>query len=67
MGACFAVRICWLMKLGKAGTVGVIWIAETVDECADEHFHNSVDVNCRNLGLHVLQEVGADHLAKLSH
>eukprot|EP00965_Chrysotila_dentata_P106283 3510101-Pleurochrysis_carterae.AAC.1 len=54
------------MKLGKASTVGVIRIAETVDEHAHEHFHSSVDVNCRNIGLHVLQEVGADHLAELS-
>eukprot|EP00965_Chrysotila_dentata_P181689 5998202-Pleurochrysis_carterae.AAC.1 len=61
------MRICRLMQLGKASTVGVIRVAETVNERTHELFHGSVDVNCRNLSLHILQKVGADHFTELGH
>eukprot|EP00965_Chrysotila_dentata_P236790 6201532-Pleurochrysis_carterae.AAC.1 len=56
VSACLAMRVCRLVQLGKASTVGVIHVAETIDERAHKHVHGSVDIDCRNLSLHVLQK-----------
>eukprot|EP00965_Chrysotila_dentata_P103123 3404531-Pleurochrysis_carterae.AAC.8 len=59
------MRVCWLMQLRKAITVGVVWIAESVHEHAHKCIHGPAHVQCRNVGFHVLQKIGADQLAQM--
>eukprot|EP00965_Chrysotila_dentata_P034881 1161233-Pleurochrysis_carterae.AAC.1 len=59
------MRICWLVQMRKASTVGVICIAKSAHEHAHEYLHGPALVQCRNVRFHVLQKIGADQLTQM--
>eukprot|EP00965_Chrysotila_dentata_P260643 6213985-Pleurochrysis_carterae.AAC.1 len=65
MSARLPMRGSSLWQLRKASTVGVIWIAEAVHERAHQYLHGHVNIQRRDVRLHVLQKVGADQLTQM--
>eukprot|EP00965_Chrysotila_dentata_P035840 1192708-Pleurochrysis_carterae.AAC.1 len=55
------------MKLRKASTIGVIWVAETINEQAHQYLNGPAHVQCQDIGFHVLQKVGADQFTQMRH
>eukprot|EP00959_Pyramimonas_sp_CCMP1952_P460100 9479311-Pyramimonas_sp.AAC.1 len=56
VSACLPMRVCRLVQLRKASTIGVIWVAETINERAHQYLNGPAHVRYRDIGFHVLQK-----------
>eukprot|EP00965_Chrysotila_dentata_P149388 4933504-Pleurochrysis_carterae.AAC.1 len=65
MSARLPMLVCGLVQLQKATTVGVIRVAEAINERAHQHLHGPVNIQRRNVRLRVLQKVGEDQLTQM--